>query len=587
MSHEDFAGTLLENEDLFHGLIQCVQNAGEVVVKSNHICVLPMGQDGITRRVRPIDIDVKDTPPIVIFDKRSITLVGGGAIQAYNFALKDRLGFEYKNPTKKTPDLDFVWWPTIDLPKNSSELVKTHGTQLDTSKYAWFDKDPGFVDSEKPFDSAQFTVVSSSPVIQDVIYQFEQNLANQLEMYVKSYGESILAIASKLYKTDELALGIQTDIKNVFFAGICNVFGSLILTVKNTDHVIQIIEMTIHDGASSQISTMLQNATDDPIFSIYTNTPMGIVSNLSLHHNSKVYTVPVLDRLMEQQIFALKNQYVNYYDLPQKKEKIQSHFRRCHYIYYGILMKIIGGEINVDGLANRSIFFDPVKMNEYYSNFFENTEEWIRSCVLPSVEICGFSQENKIFKELCKAGKMMKMELCQPQKAQLPPQVLPQAVQTPHQTNALTAYQRAYQVYTYHNNQAGQVYRDIQKAQETLAYHANQAEHARRKLNSLRKPSQNQYELIQQSLIFHEDQAAQAAQAVQAAQQAYAHHHAMATQATQQAEAARREYHQTPVQGVHSLLGSPPGQYNYSGVGSRRHRRKSRKNTKSTRSRHR
>ncbi len=605
MTHEVFAGTLLENEELFHGLIQCVQNAGEIAAITNHICVLPMESAGITRRVRPIDIDVKDVPPIVKFDKRSITLVGGGAIQAYNFTLRDRLGFEYTNPTKKTPDLDFVWWPTIDLPKNISDLIKdkTHGTPLDTSKYAWFDKDPGFVDSEKPFDSDQFAVVSSSPVIQEVIHQFEQNLANQLEEFVKSYGDQILAIASKVYKSDDVSVGIQSDIKNVFFAGVCNVFGSLILSVGGTEHVIQIIEMTIHDGASSQVLTTLKNAIQDPIFSIYSSSPMGIVSNITLYHNSKLYTVPVLDRLMEQQFFALQNQYVNYYPLPEKIKKIESHFRRCHYIYYGILGKYRTGN-ELKDVASRPIFSEPAKLLEYYSTLFENTENWIRSCVLPSVEICGFSRENKIFKELCKAGKMMKMELCKeqpqpqmlpqppqppqmlpqppqpsqpPQMAQIPPQMAqipPQMAKTPHQTRALNSYHRAYEVYTYHHKEAAKAYREMQSAQQTQAYHEDQAAHAYHKVSSLRKPHEiNQ--IAQQALIFHEDQASQAAHQVQAAQQAYAHHHAMMVQASQQAEAAKQEYYQP---GAHSLLGSHPGQYKYSG-GSRKRGKKSRKQT--------
>lgn len=530
MSEDEFAGTLLENEELFYGLIQAVHKAGEpVVVNPNSVCVLPIGQNGITRRTRPIEINVNRS--VVNLDKRSITLVGGGAVQAYNFAIKDRIGFEYKNPTKKTTDLDFVWWPTITLPGTISNLVKTHGTSLDTSKYDWFKTEP-FKYSDEPISyDGHFTVVSTSPVIQDVVHQFEQQLANQLEEYSKTYADAILAIASNVYKTSDLILGIQTNIKNVFIAGICNVFGSLIITANGTDHIIQIIEMTIHDGASSQISTKLENAVSDPMFSIYTNQPQGTISNISLYHNSKIYTVPVLDRLMEQQFFALQNHYKYLYG-QSRNEKLETHFRRCHYIYYGILGKFLSG-INLN-IANSPIFSNPEKMRNDYSMLFENTEAWIASCVLPSTDICGISRENKLFKTLCESRKMIKMDLCTPPTtSQQQPPHAPQTQQLNYQLHSL------YQLYEFHRSKAYEAYerakyahmrgdiRELQNAQNDQTYHQNAANNAMQKY----------YQITGQSS---------------------------------------------------SLLGSYPGKSHYTGMGSRRRKgRKSRKNSKLTRNRRR
>jgi hypothetical protein len=435
---EEFAGIVLEHEGLFTELIQCVENAGKATVFSkrvlataNLVCVAGQGMENLNRRMLPLEVFIQQERkgklmdpmiPTVNFDARSITLVGGGAIKAYDICFRDR-GISYTNP-KKTPDLDFVWWPTIVLPGGFPEFVRTHAKPLDTTKYTYLRDVPMYYQSprENPFFHAeQFCVVSSSMAIQTVIGEFEKNLFNQLDLFVQRNIEGLLHIARVVYKTPAVAIGVRTAHKNVFVAGICNVFGYLVVTVGDQEYPVQIIEFTIHDGASSQISTTLEPAISDPVFSMYTTRATMPFSCITLQKNSSKFTVPLLDRLLDQQFFALRRRYMEYRSSSVRVDKnvllskIESHFRRCHYIYFGLLMLYKFGQI-MD-----PIFLEAEKVFETYKGLFENTEEWIASCMDPVLEKCGILRSNPIFRRLCKEGKMIQMQLCAPVAPPQPP----------------------------------------------------------------------------------------------------------------------------------------------------------------------
>ncbi len=461
MSDEDFAGSLLENLELFNALIQCVEKAGAATVLSkhvmksaNHVCLSPLGVENTTRRIQPLELVVhqevatrtgtvlkEPSIPTVNFDRRSITLVGGGAVQAYNFCLQDRLGFPFSS-SKKTPDLDFVWWPTIVLPEYIGSLIKTKAVPADPTNphfailqsanppFSFFHPKNTKEHPHPFYNSRHFAVVSSSPAIQTVVAEFSKNLEYQLNAFMQTYAEDILAIAYYIYKTSHVVLSVKTAIKNVFIAGICNIFGYIVVNIDGHEHEIQIIEFTIHDGASSQISTSLQSVLDDPVFSIHTFRSDTIHSCLTLQRdvvfqkpggNKKsqlIFKVPILDRLLNQQFFALRKRYAEYQNPTSrisKKDllaKIESHFRRCHFIYYGFLVQYLAKRFTEEGIASRPIFINAPALFEQYKELFENTEEWIASCTDPVLENCGIFRTNPIFQKLCHEGKMLEMKVC-------------------------------------------------------------------------------------------------------------------------------------------------------------------------------
>jgi hypothetical protein len=357
MSADKYAKSILEDIQLFYDLIQVLNKAGEDAVArnsvknaANNICVLPMGVKDVIRRTVPLEVKV--TPkstiiPTVHFDHRSITIVGGAAVQIYKNDTR------IKNDNyRQTTDIDAVWWPKIMLPVNIQEQLTGGAEFVNAEKktYLQQSRNPNS-ESEEPdvkepyrylynhektemIAHPEFAVVSSSWAIQALAQEYTKQLKIYLTYYITHHGETLTAMARDVFGIESPVIEAATKYDNVFVAGIINVWGYLVIYTKEGERVAatKLIEMTIHDGASSQISNTLQGAQDDIVFSLY-NVKADETTPVTMTLSDKIYQVPTLQRLLDQQLFALKNRSGT------DTAKVQTTLYRIKYLYKLLLGK--------------------------------------------------------------------------------------------------------------------------------------------------------------------------------------------------------------------------------------------------------
>ncbi len=359
---EKFMQSVLQNEDLFFGLVHVLQKAGQlaagkskVLNAGNDVCMLPLEKEGLTRRVVPLGLRmVSPAIPTVNFDPRSITLVGGAAVQVYTH-LQGRNAFY-----RQTSDIDAVWWPKILLPPSYRQQLASSATLVDpeVKKYEYIRQarkansennvadeleifrfnykfgtksDMQYIDSASigPLvEAPSHAVLSSSWAIQAMVQEYTKQLEVQLREFIKHRRELLEPLAREAFEYGEgpLVMKASTKFGNLFLAGISNVWGFIVIEGADGKKIgaVKCIEMTIHDGASSQRSNTLMNANTDVVYSIYNG---GKYAPAGVDMGSYVFQIPLIDRLLDQQLFALEVRE----DSPNLK--IQTTIYRIKYLY--------------------------------------------------------------------------------------------------------------------------------------------------------------------------------------------------------------------------------------------------------------
>ncbi len=367
---EAFAKAVLQQRHLFLDLMQVVGKAGEAAVAkkavqdaANHVCMLPLGVPHLTRRVVPLALQVRHPMPAiptVSYDARSITIIGGAAVQAYHAY---KAVSEYDRPTS---DIDAVWWPKIILPTNiraqlqsdAAEYVSTESPKYkhiyqthndpeihehevvhkEPFRYAYsFGGREGrtHVDTTKKnihLDAAQFAVISSSKAIQTLIVEYTRQLERLMQEYVERNKEDLTDIARDMFESPRgYVFSGAAKFKNLFIAGICNVWGYILIqsTSGRLLGTVKIIEMTIHDGASSQRSDTLEPDTADFIFSRY-QPDSAMTKPIGMRFPPFEFRVPYAERLLQQQIRAIQLRTI---EPKPDMQKLHSHVLRCRFLY--------------------------------------------------------------------------------------------------------------------------------------------------------------------------------------------------------------------------------------------------------------
>lgn len=407
---EAFASAIIQHRELFDNLYGCMRRAADLATRSdavknsrNNICVSPV-LENFKRDLIPLCLKTKE--PVVSFLPNALTLIGGSAVHLYNRAAEDIIHLNY---AVHTTDIDAVWWPTIRLPNNIQQLVQEDADVLKhyEHSYMWTAKKthPGVGASE-------FVVVSSSPAIETLVREFAAFLQSELEVFMTHYTPQLEAVCRLVFgRTYKLTF--STKIDHFFKNGAWNVQAILSTGSRTAFGSIKLIEIAVHDGASSQIqmANHLRPATEDPIYS-----SMGDV--FMLRHRSMVYPVPRVDRLFQQLFFALKVRF-GQYSAPSLSEtkrrelakKLEHNYRRCHYLLFGLmntavfipqykdmLVRVVGHSLTMQ------------MMHQFYYDLKQSIE-WVATCP-DSLSFCQIQTTDPLFREACSKGMMMKRELC-------------------------------------------------------------------------------------------------------------------------------------------------------------------------------
>jgi hypothetical protein len=317
-----FAQWILGDTPLFFELGYALVKAGEVAIQrpdvvtaANDVCVLPINLEGCTRKKAPIDIKLESATPVVQFNTHSLTIVGGSAIQAYT-TVKGR-----NENYVQTTDIDAVWWPNITLPASLKKQLQEKGTLVnsETSSHPYILQSrkpnpnsekpnapekymfpvPRNEDFDKYLESDHFAVLSSSWAIQSLVQIYVKELEKQLTRLIglKDNKTKLIGYAKEIYGIENPVITAATKYHNQFALGICSIWGYLVIHEGATHHAtIKLIELTIHDGASSQKSTQLEPAIHDIVFSHISEV---------ITYSGKIIRVPTIQRLMDQQLYVL------------------------------------------------------------------------------------------------------------------------------------------------------------------------------------------------------------------------------------------------------------------------------------------
>ncbi len=363
-----YAKYLLENHDRFFHLLHCVTAAGyaatkKLVVKNaaNDVCVLPAGIANLTRRVIPLSLQARQHLPgipTVHYDPRSLTIIGGAAIEAYDAS------YPMDEYYRQTADIDAVWWPTITLPrdfKTQLEAPSTEYVNTENEKYKYIYQTANNSDLAEegphiPFryayrygqrndssyvntaskniiaHAANFAVLSSSKAIQVLCQQYVSELQKQLSTFIATRDAELKQIALEGFGKKVVLIEARVRMSNLFVAGVCNVWGYLLLHSEDGSvNTIKLIEVAIHDGASSQKSNTIEPAGSDFIYSRYQEKdaltkPHPIQYQL---RDGTTYeaSIPIIQRLLDQQLKALEGRL-------ESDDKITTHMMRSKFLHY-------------------------------------------------------------------------------------------------------------------------------------------------------------------------------------------------------------------------------------------------------------
>ncbi len=399
---------LLSDKAIFNLLCDIVLKGGINAVKDatylgsrNTVCALPIEYPYIFRSTVPL----KHTfpTPIVNFAPEDICFVGGSALQLYNQIFDPDFRGEY---TVQTQDIDAVWWPRITMPPDFSSQLKEHGTFLNESEFSFPIGIPP--DKTQPhYTSDKFRVVIFSPPIRAIANALKATIQSLMDSRKSSFLTKITELRG--VPTDPSYLDIVVDTAPNELSGTINVF----VTMRIGDKTTKLLEIAIHDGASSQETELmnLEEVQKDPLY--MQETTINIVP----------YPVPFLDKFIQQQYLGLKNRIQKLWrkpthplavakwtqQYPEIMAKVFMHHNRILYIK-SILDRVYDGSHS----RSEAIVRLPKEFYDRFSvvlNTMLQSDDFLASC--PNTkEVCVSESQKDKFRALCEAEKVIKKELC-------------------------------------------------------------------------------------------------------------------------------------------------------------------------------
>jgi hypothetical protein len=279
MSYDEaISSTILSDVSIIADIYAIIKSAGlvasterEVVSASRDVRVIPANTPGQNRKTAEAK-QVTDKYEIA-FDANDITIVGGAALNIYDFklqALKERreIGPLEEYIKKKTSDIDIVWWPRTD--------------------------------TRSPI------ITSRSEAIIKLVLAFKAQLIEKFEAKKRELESKIRPFITNASNSDRLE--IVFEMFPVYAAGVFNI--NVMFQMKGK--TLKICDIIVHDSGSSQRYDMDGNEVTDVAFMendpLYSFPNPGKYNSLSyLNVNSVDIAVPNIKSLIKQQLFAFEN----------------------------------------------------------------------------------------------------------------------------------------------------------------------------------------------------------------------------------------------------------------------------------------
>lgn len=279
MSYDEvLSSTILSDVGIIADIYDIIKSAGlvasterDVISAKKDVRVVPAGIPGQNRRT----VEAKQVMDRyeVVFDANDITIVGGAALNIYDYklrALKERreIGPLEDYIKKKTSDIDIVWWPRTNT------------------------KNP--------------IIISRSEAIINLVMAFKGQLIEKFEAKKKELEVKIRPYITNATNAD--LLEISFEMIPVYPAGVFNI--NVMFQMKGK--MLKICDIIIHDTGSSQRYDMEGKEVTEVVFMendpLYSFPNPGKYNSLSyLNVNGIDIAVPNIKSLIKQQLFAFEN----------------------------------------------------------------------------------------------------------------------------------------------------------------------------------------------------------------------------------------------------------------------------------------
>jgi hypothetical protein len=344
--------------------IRTTQNA-RVKEEYNNVCIIRPYQSG-KNRVTTRCIESREYS--VIYDPNDIIIVGGSALNLYDYKLTELKERRALSPLeeyikKKTSDIDIVWWPR---PSTDKEII-----------------------------------VSQSEAIVSLVEVFVMELTTEFEKNRLSILNMIKQYIPQINNSD--ILNITVTYKHIRPAGVYNI--NIIFQIKTK--LLKICDIIIHDSGSSQrydrdgneIKT-LEFMIEDLIYSTPTPAHFNTISYLNI--NDIDVAVPNILQFIDQQMFAFEN------FIRQKDQKGFINYKRVEFI------RELIGSFKLDNESNTRNYTELIEVfGTTQPEFRKQTLTEINNIVVESIfklykninELCTKSTNikgDKYITELCK-----------------------------------------------------------------------------------------------------------------------------------------------------------------------------------------
>jgi len=354
---QEIASQLLLEKNFIRMLYLWIQDAAvkatrtkSVIDDSRKTCALPIGTLA-TERTKPCSITERYH---ITYHPEDILIVGGVAISLYDEAISGIKISKYQNTNtlrdylqKDTTDIDMVWWPRFN---GNTPQMDNH------------------------------VVTINSPAISTLVSTYISELTT-----IFTNQKAIELIESELHAIHADITLVRIEVKESVFgisAGTKKVLIQFIITVPEMNQkelILEMCDISIHDGASSQIEVnpinktfILQPMMVDPVWC----DPGIQTTTFPLVHAKKLY-VPNIISILEQQLLAFKNL------LHFNNEKCLINYKRIRYLQL-MIFQYLHQKRNVNIHKIFKIQVDSI------DSLFENINSYLEGNIL---EIC--SKQNR------------------------------------------------------------------------------------------------------------------------------------------------------------------------------------------------
>lgn len=406
----------------FLPLTQVITDATHAAVQSETftkgtraICLLPKGVAGITRSSLPFTFREYDLGyNSVKYDPNAVCLVGGSALQAYGIALQSALGRNIADALP-TADIDAVWWPHVTTMKASNKRALT---MIDDLAFRPLSTDGQYYKdlSIQVFKQAEeYVPVSLSPLMGALANAVAQEMKRFAQAFLGTYARDVQTLIQSYIPGGVLLPTIETKAEHVRMPGVWNVSCSLQLGPERSLHL---LDLAIHDGASSQKSMTLEDKRTDFVYQAITPVPTEDWQIHYLSVGSQHIPVPSLKRFITQQWMALTNRLYLFWQTRNAalSPRVQTHYMRIREMVNLLqLLRMYAGTTGMVAAFEHTVGnqFAPLEMfiNNIVNTRWFHQAEWIASCPM-DVRRCQMTPaDQQMLASLCQEGKVLLSEM--------------------------------------------------------------------------------------------------------------------------------------------------------------------------------